>query len=48
MTLPEQQEKELIILWTKGDDQVRLDANLETNQFTISYREAGETKTLSL
>lgn len=48
MTLPEQREDELCILWQKDDDLVRLDADLNTNAFTISYQEKGEWKELSL
>ena len=48
MTLPEQREDALCILWQKDDDLVRLDADLNTNAFTISYQEQGEWKVLSL
>lgn len=48
MTLPEQEENQLVILWTKDDYQVRLDADLMTNQFTISYLEDGKTRVFSL
>lgn len=46
--LKEQKENQLVIIWTKDEYQVRLDADLMTNQFTISYLEVGETRVLSL
>lgn len=48
MTLPEQKENELVIIWNNGDSRAKLHANLETNAFTISYSENGVMKVLEL
>lgn len=48
MTLPSQEEGELKILWEGNGDKVLLEANLNTCDFTISYWEKDEKKTLEL
>ena len=48
MTLPEQQENELVIRWDKDDSSAVLQANLVSNAFTITYRENGEEHVLDL
>ncbi len=48
MTLPEQQENRLSIIWRNADSQAVLDADLQTYAFTIRYTENGVIKTLDL
>lgn len=48
MALPEQEENQLVIEWTKGEYRTVLRADLCTYAFTITYSEDGQVKKLQL